>query len=102
MMFGAGATTTPKKVSRETVRRVIAYFQPYKGQVVLTFITVIIAVLVGLLPPWFLQIIIDKGFGAKDLSVIARFSVYTIFATIVGAALTLLYGYWNVIVGQKI
>jgi len=100
MQMGGGPPT--KKMNKETVRRVMSAFSPYKATVVATLAVVMVAVLFGLLPPWFLQIIIDKGFQHKDLGLITRYSAYTFVATIAGASLTLLYGYWSVVVGQKI
>jgi len=102
MMHGHFEEAKPAKIKPQTLKRVTESFKPYKSQVVLTIVTVIVAVLFGLLPPWFLQIIIDDGIQKNNLRVTALFSIYTIIATIVGAGLTLLYGYWSVLIGQKI
>jgi ATP-binding cassette subfamily B protein len=63
---------------------------------------VIVGVVLGLLPPYFVQIIIDEGLQKRDLHTIAVYSVLTVVAVLAGAGATLLYGYWSVIVGQKI
>lgn len=102
MMHGDFEDRKPQKIKPQTLRRVVQSFQPYRGQAILTLATVLVAVLLGLLPPWFLQIIIDKGIQKNDLGVTALFSIYTILATIAGAGLTLLYGYWSVLIGQRI
>lgn len=102
MMHGDFEDGKPAKVKPQTLKRAMQSFRPYRGQVVLTIVTVIVAVVLGLLPPWFLQIIIDKGIQQNNLRVTALFSIYTIIATIAGAGLTLLYGYWSVLIGQKI
>lgn len=101
MMVGDGERPT-KKISKASIRRILRSFKPYKGMVILTIVTVLVGVLFGLLPPWFLQIIIDQGITKGDMSIITRFSIYTLFATLIGAALTLAYGYTSVLVGQKI
>lgn len=102
MMHGHYEESKPTKVKPQTLRRVMHSFKPYTGQVIMTIATVIVAVLFGLLPPWFLQIIIDKGIQKNNLHVTALYSILTIVATIIGAGLTLLYGYWSVLIGQKI
>lgn len=101
MMMG-GVDRPTKKLDRATTKRVLGLFRPYRKTVFATLGVVLIAVLFGLLPPWFLQIIIDKGFANKDLGLITKFSLFTMVATLAGAGLTLLYGYWSVIVGQRI
>lgn len=102
MMMMGGGPATSKKLDRVTVRRVMGLFAPYRAKVYATLGVVLVAVCFGIFPPWFLQLIIDKGFAEKDLGFITRFSLLTLLATVVGAGLTLLYGYWSVEVGQKI
>jgi ATP-binding cassette subfamily B protein len=101
MMHGMSAGG-PRKLKPGTVRRVIATFRPYKAQALATAVTVVVAVLLGLLPPWFLQIIIDQGLTRKDLHIVTVYSIWTIVATVAASALTLLYGYWSVLIGQRI
>lgn len=64
--------------------------------------TVLLGVVLGLLPPFFLQVIVDHGFAHADLQVISEYSVATILATICAAGATLLYGYQSVVIGQRI
>ncbi len=64
--------------------------------------TVIVAVILGLFPPFLLQIIIDKGLQKNDLHVVSEFSILTIIITLFAAGTTLLYGYQSVVIGQKI
>ncbi|MDI9641588.1 ABC transporter ATP-binding protein [Kamptonema cortianum] len=70
--------------------------------VVKTTIAVVIGVLLGLLPPYFIQAIIDHGIIKQDLGVISKFSILTLVAVLSGAGMTLLYGYWAVVMGQRI
>jgi len=101
MMRGGGGET-PKKLKPDTVKRVATAFKPYRGMVFVIIATVMVGVLLGLLPPWFLQIIIDDGLQKSNLGVIAKYSLLTVAVTIVASGLTLLYGYWSAVVGQKI
>ena len=93
---------SPKAVDRTILRRVAGLFGPHKGEVLKTLVAVVIGVLLGLLPPTFVQILIDEGLQKRQLDVIATYSLYTLVAVLAGAAMTLLYGYWSVVIGQKI
>lgn len=101
-MFAGGTDRPPTKISRAHVRRVAQLFLPHKGMVIKTVLAVIVGVIFGLFPPIFLQTIIDVGFANKDMGVVIGYSILTILATLLGALFTLLYGYWSVLVGQKI
>jgi ATP-binding cassette, subfamily B, bacterial len=91
-----------KLKNKEIARRVIGLFKPYRKDVWLTLAAVAVGVVLGLLPPLFLQIIIDQGILKQDLDVVTWFSVWTILATIAGAGVTLLYGWLSVVMGQNI
>ncbi|MBX7131958.1 MAG: ABC transporter ATP-binding protein/permease [Fimbriimonadaceae bacterium] len=91
-----------KKADREIVRRVASLFKPYRREVVLTVIYVIIGVLLGIAPPFLIEVIIDQGIQQRNLGVIGLYSIYTVVAVLAGAGMTLVYGYTSVVVGQKI
>jgi len=103
MAFRMGAQQGPRKpISKETSRRVFASFRPYKREVVLTVVLVLGSVALSLLNPFFLRSIINDGLLKSDLSVVARFSIYTLLATIGATILSLSFGYVSVLVGQRI
>ncbi|HXH62277.1 MAG TPA: ABC transporter ATP-binding protein, partial [Fimbriimonadaceae bacterium] len=92
-----------KKIrDRAMVKRIISLFRPHKRMVVLTTIAVSIGVALGLLPPFLIEHIIDAGIQAKNLQVIATYSIIAVVAVALGAGVTLLYGYWSCVVGQRI
>lgn len=91
-----------KQVDRRIVRRVVGLFVPHRRDVILTIVFVLIGVALGLVPPFLIQIIIDDGLQQRDLHIIAVYSVATVVAVLAGAAMTLLYGYTSVLIGQKI
>ena len=96
------AQSNKKQLDRAMVRRILGLFKPHMRMVWLTGAAVVVGVLLGLLPPFFLQHIIDVGLQQRQLDVIAEYSLLTVLAVIAGAGFTLLYGYWSVIVGQRI
>jgi len=101
-MFAMSSEKPTSRIEKETYRRVARLFVPHKNTVALTVIAVLIGVLFGLCPPIFLQHIVDHGFTKGNMQVVVLYSIFTILATIGGAGFTLLYGYWSVLVGQKI
>ena len=91
-----------RKINRTTLKRVMGLFLPYKRLVIVLLLTVLVGVGLGLLPPFFAQIVIDKGLLKRDFHVITEFSLLTMFVTLAAAAITMLYGYQGVLIGQKI
>ena len=90
------------KIDKGILKRILALFVPHKRAVFLTLIAVVIGVLLGLLPAFFIQILVDEGLQKRRMDVLATYSLLTLFAVLAGAAMTLLYGYWSVVIGQKI
>jgi ATP-binding cassette subfamily B protein len=91
-----------KPLKPETIRRVVRTFDPYKITVFWIAVTVIGAAAFGLLPPFLLRAIINDGLIARDMGLVTRDTLLTLLATLLSTALTLLYGYWSVLVGQRI
>ena len=91
-----------RKLKPETLPRVVRSFDPYRRQVVLIVILVLVSALLGIAPPWFLKVIVDSGLVKNNLAVIARYTLYTIFATLAASIAGLGYTYLSVVVGQRI
>lgn len=90
------------KRDRSTVRRIVALFAPHRPALTVMLLAVAVGVGLGLVPPFFIQRIIDDGLQHRDLSVTAFYSVLTILVTLMAASVTLLYGFMSVRIGQKI
>jgi ATP-binding cassette subfamily B protein len=91
-----------RPITKETVRRIIRLFKPYRPQIACTVAAVLTSAALGLLSPFFLKTIIDRGLTRGDPHVIARYTVYTLLATLVCTAFALIYAYLSIIVGQRI
>jgi len=91
-----------KGADRALVRRIIGLFRPHARMVAFTLLAVMVGVALGLMPPFLVMQIIDVGFNRRDMDVIVHYSIYTVLAVLAGAAMTLLYGYLSVMVGQRI
>src|SRR4051794_28807978 len=75
-MFGGGrgpwaASPFPKgankRVDRKTVKRVAAFFKPYRGRVALTIFAILLTAGIGLVNPILLKLIIDDAIPDRDL-----------------------------------
>ena len=91
-----------KPITRETVTRIARLFLPYKPAVIWTAVAVLGSAAFGLLPPFFLRIIVNRGLMGHNLHVVTLFTLYTLAATIGTTALSMGYGYLSVVVGQRI
>ncbi len=98
-----GGPPGPKKpLKPDTVRRVVRTFGPYRGLVAGIAVTVLVAATLGLLPPFFLRVLINRGLLGHHMGVVTRETLYTLAATLGGTALSLAYSYGSVLVGQRI
>ena len=91
-----------KPIDRTTLKRVMSLYRPYRAEVALMLMVVVVGVLLGLVPPILLKIIIDDGLQKNSLSVVSLYSFLTILITLLAAATTMLYGFQSVVIGQKI
>lgn len=87
---------------RAIIRRIAGLFKPHKRQVALTMLAVLVGTGLGIVPPFLYKVIIDELVTEKRLDVIGLYSGLTLLAVLLGAGFTLLYGYWSVVIGQKI
>src|SRR5437870_1371939 len=99
-----GAPGGPVKARdpRATLRRITAAFVPYRRQVGLVLAAVFVSSLLGLLPPFFLRAIVDRGLTRGDLPLVTRYTLFTLAATLASTGLSLWYGYLSVGIGQRI
>ena len=102
MMMRGSMKGPSRPLKRETLVRIARSFAPYKLQLFWTAIAVLASAGLGLLSPFFLRIIINRGLLRHDMSVISRYTIYTILATLGGTGLALGFGYLSSIVGQRI
>ena len=102
-MRGGSHSGQPKKpLKPDTVRRVTQTFRPYHKQVFGIAVAVLLAAALGLMPPFLLQAIINKGLLGRDMALVTRDTLLTLAATLASTGLTLYYGYLSILVGQRI
>lgn len=91
-----------KGLNRASIRRVMAYFAPYKPQVILIVVLVLVAAGIGILSPFFLKRLVDDGLLKQNLGLVTELTLLSILVTIASTALNLAFGFVSIKVGQDI
>src|SRR5437588_925831 len=91
-----------RKTDSRTVRRVAQAFSPYKFQIALVLIAIILTTVLGLVNPFLIQFIFDDAIGKRNLSLLFIFVgimyIMPIASGIIGVGQT----YLNNIIGQRV
>jgi ATP-binding cassette subfamily B protein len=96
------SSTPTKKPARGTLRRVVALFGAYKSHIVGIIVMVLASAGVGLLPPFYLQTLINEGLLKRDLDIVTHYTLLTIAATLGTTVFSMGYGYLSLLVGQQL
>ncbi len=84
----------------KALTRMMRYLRPYRWEVVLGVVTVVLPVLMELLIPRLLQSVIDDGIRASNMDAISRGALVMIIAALVSAVATLGQGFVRARVSQ--
>ncbi len=84
----------------KALTRMMRYLRPYRWEVVLGVVTVVLPVLMELLIPRLLQSVIDDGIRAQDMNAISQGVLVMIIAALVSAVATLGQGFVRARVSQ--
>src|SRR5438105_337618 len=91
-----------RKTDSRTVRRVAQAFSPYKFQIVLVLIAIILTTVLGLVNPFLIQYIFDDAIGKRNLNLlfiyVSIMFVMPIITGIIGVGQT----YLNNLIGQRV
>ncbi len=79
------------RVPRRVFRKLLPYFRPYRGRVVITVILMLVVAATGLAGPALAQVAIDRGIAAKDEAVLLGVVAAFVVAGLVGWVA----GYWQ-------
>jgi ATP-binding cassette, subfamily B, bacterial len=91
-----------RKTDSRTVRRIAEAFRPYKFQIILVLIAIILTTVLGLVNPFLIQFIFDDAIGKRNLNLLFIFVgimfVMPIITGIIGVGQT----YLNNVIGQQV
>jgi ATP-binding cassette subfamily B protein len=92
----------PKDRRARTVRRIVAFFRPYRGAVAAVLATIVITSLLGLINPYLLKLLIDDAIPQRDFGLLNLFVGLMIVVPIVSGLIGVGQSYLNNVVGQRV
>src|SRR5579859_7214893 len=91
-----------RKTDARTLRRVAQSFAPYKFQVVLVLIAIILTTVLGLVNPLMIRYIFDDAIGKRNLNLLVIFVVIMFITPIVTGIIGVGQTYLNNTIGQRV
>ena len=105
-MFGGGPnqdfTPVPRERRGRTLRRIVAFFRPYKGQVAVVLVAILFTSLIGLVNPILLKLLIDIAIPERDWGLLNLFVGLMIVLPIISGLIGVGQSYLNNIIGQSV
>jgi ATP-binding cassette subfamily B protein len=102
--FGAGGPV--EKVPRErrgrTLRRIVAFFRPYRGRVGIVLVAILATSLIGLVNPILLKLLIDVAIPERDWTLLNLFVGLMIALPVVSGLIGVGQSYLNNVIGQSV
>jgi ATP-binding cassette subfamily B protein len=91
-----------RKTDARTVRRVVEAFKPYKAQVVLVLIAILLTTLLGLVNPLLIQRIFDDAIGKHNINLLIIYVVIMFVTPIIAGIIGVGQSYLNNKIGQNV
>ena len=91
-----------RKTDAQTVRRVMLAFKPYRMQVLLVLLAIILTTLLGLVNPLLIERVFDDAIGKRNLRLLIIYVSIMIITPIVSGLIGVWQSYLNNIVGQNV
>jgi ATP-binding cassette subfamily B protein len=92
----------PPERRAATVRRIAAFFRPYRGRVTVVLGTIVVTSLLGLINPYLLKLLIDEALPRRDFGQLNLFVGLMILVPIVSGLIGLGHSYLNNVIGQHV
>lgn len=94
------ASVKDKKISRDTVKRILGYARPYKKLITFFLITLVFASLLSVAQPLLFRRIIDQGITPGDASLVTWTAVFIALLAIADAGLGVVSRYYSARIGE--
>jgi ATP-binding cassette subfamily B protein len=102
-MFRDGPpASVPPERRRATFRRILRFFGPYRGQVVVVLGAILVTSLLGLINPYLLKLLIDEAIPRRDWGLLNLFVGLMIVVPIVSGLIGVGQSYLNNVIGQRV
>ena len=96
------AAPVPRERRGKTIRRIVAFFRPYKGQVAIVLVAILFTSLIGLINPILLKLLIDIAIPQRDFGLLNLFVGLMIVLPIVSGLVGVGQSYLNNVIGQSV
>jgi ATP-binding cassette, subfamily B, bacterial len=104
--FGGGPsrdfTPVPKERRGETIRRILVFFRPYRLQILVVLVAILVTSFLGLINPFLLQALIDQVIVGQDYENLNLFVGLMIVIPIVSGLIGVGQSYLNNVIGQNV
>ena len=102
--FGHGEPDLTRRpgTGRQTLRRILGFFQPYRLRLAVIAVLIVVTVSVGVVNPILLKLIIDNLTGPQDLGLLYLQAGLMIVLPIVTSAIGVWQSYLSNVVGQRV
>src|SRR5512134_2041459 len=92
----------PRERRGRTVRRIAAFFRPYRLAVAAVLATIVVTSLLGLINPYLLKLLIDEALPQRDFGLLNLFVGLMILVPIVSGLIGVGQSYLNNVIGQRV
>lgn len=89
-----------KRVDRAVLRRVLGFTRPYRRAIAGFVIMVVLASVVGAIPPLLFRELLDKAIPKKDLGLVTTLSLAAVVLAVANAGLSLLQRWYSSAIGE--
>ena len=92
----------PKERRGRTLRRIVAFFKPYKAQVAVVLVAILLTSFIGLINPILLKLLIDIAIPERDWGLLNLFVGLMIVLPIISGVIGVGQSYLNNVIGQSV
>ena len=95
-------TPVPRERRGQTIRRIVAFFRPYRPQVAVVLTAILLTSFIGLANPYLLKLLIDEAIPKRDWFLLNLFVGLMILLPIVNGLIGVGQSYLNNVIGQNV
>jgi ATP-binding cassette subfamily B protein len=104
--FGGGPVPdfepVPKERRGRTLRRILTFFGPYRPQIAVVLVAILLTSFIGLINPYLLKLLIDEAIPQRDLGLLNLYVGLMIVLPIVSGLIGVGQSYLNNVIGQHV
>jgi ATP-binding cassette subfamily B protein len=92
----------PKERRGRTLRRILSFFRPYRPQIAVVLVAILLTSFIGLINPYLLKLLIDEAIPKRDFGLLNLFVGLMIALPIVSGLIGVGQAYLNNLIGQRV